>query len=292
VHHILRRSPLRIYAFLHLSFIGLAPVGKTQLRFGELFDFRLADAPAVSETIQTFPEIIKGIKLRLGPACAGEHGLAALELACEIGKSTGLPVAVHATAPPPALKDVLVRLAQGDVFTHCFAGNPLSKILTPTGHIKSEVLDARACGVVFDLGHGARSFAFDVAEKAIAEGFLPDMISSDLHAYSINRPVGDLPTTISKMVLLGMPLEEVIYRTTTVPARLLKQQHQIGSIAIGQQADLAVADWSAEPLPLYDAEGQCRQGRKLRIEHTFLAGQALQTIADDRVEGKWKPGLV
>jgi dihydroorotase len=270
----------------------MTSVGKTQLRFGELFDFRLADASAVIETVQQFPEVIRGIKLRVGATCAAEHGLTALEMACELGKSLAIPVAVHATAPPPSLKEVLSRLRKGDIFTHCYAGNPLSKIITGEGNIKSEVLKARERGVLFDLGHGAGSFSFEVAEQAIIQGFLPDTISSDLHAYSINGPVFDLPTTISKLVLLGIPFEEAVYRSTYVPACFLNMQQTIGSIEIGKKADFAVAVWSSETFPLCDSTGACRQGKKLLVEKTILEGNSLQGIEDDRVEGKWKPGLL
>ncbi len=291
VCHVIRRSQVRIKALLNLSFIGLASVGKTQLRFGELFDLRLADALAVIESVQRFPEVIKGIKLRLGATCSGENGLPALKLAAELGKSLEIPVAVHATAPPPALKEVLSRLKQGDIFTHCFAGNPLSKILTRKGTIKPEVLKARERGVLFDLGHGAGSFSFEVAERAIEEGFLPDTVSSDIHAYNVNGPVFDFPTTLSKLVLLGVPLEEVIYRATYVPAHFLNMHQEVGSIEVGKKADFVIADWSTKPLPLYDVEGHCRQGKKLIVEKTFLEGEELRVIEDDRVEGKWKPGL-
>src|SRR5699024_3251300 len=130
----------------------------------------------------------------------------------------------------------LAYLKAGDVVTHCYTPG-LMGILDRRGKVKSSVRKARDEGIYFDLGHGAGSFSFDVAERAMADNFPPDIISSDLHAYNIAGPAFDLPTTLSKFLYLGMSLSEVIRRCTTVPARALKATTGIGKLAVEQPAD-------------------------------------------------------
>ena len=97
-YHIIKRSSLNIFCFLHLSYIGLASVGDTKLRFGELFDSRLADVSEAARLCAAFPEVIKGLKVRLGMESSLTEGLSYLEMALALGENLGLPVVVHATS--------------------------------------------------------------------------------------------------------------------------------------------------------------------------------------------------
>ena len=88
------------------------------------------------------------------------------------------------------------------------------------GTVKPVVREARERGVLFDIGHGKGSFAFKTARAMLANGFMPDTISSDVHALCINGPAFDQVTTMSKFLCLGVPLADVIQRRqSTRPPR-------------------------------------------------------------------------
>ena len=163
---------------------------------------------------------MRGIKVRVGRHTSGEHGLLPLQLALEAAELAGLPLMCHIDEPPPRLEEVLALLRPGDVLTHCFRPAPNAPAL-PDGRVREGVLAARERGVAFDIGHGMGSFAFATAEAMLAQGFAPDVISSDVHALCIDGPAFDNLATMSKFLGLGMPLAEIVRAVTATPARLL-----------------------------------------------------------------------
>jgi dihydroorotase len=126
----------------------------------------------------------------------------------------------------------------GDVLTHCFRPFPNSPV-TGDGQVLPAVLAARERGIVFDIGHGMGSFSFAVARTMLANGFLPDTISSDVHALCLEGPAYDLTTTLSKFLLLGMPLAEVIRRATIGPALALGRP-ELGTLEPGSIGDASI----------------------------------------------------
>src|SRR5690606_9922291 len=108
--------------------------------------------------------------------------------------------------PPDRL---LAALRRGDIFTHLYHGSSASPFIGEKKTPSPELLAARERGVIFDVGHGAGAFWWEVAEAAAREnGFWPDTISTDIHSYNLHGPVFDMPTTMSKLLYLGMPLEQ------------------------------------------------------------------------------------
>ncbi len=289
VQHVIERSPLTIRAFVNLSYVGLVPVGHTELRFGELFDLRLADVPACVRTLEAFAPHVLGVKVRLGANSTGPHGMDALRAARAVGDATGLRLMVHIAEPPPLLDDALPYLHEGDVVAHCFTPG-LMGILDRTGVLRESVRRARDRGVLFDVGHGNGSFSFDVARRALAQGFVPDLISSDLHAYNVDGPVFDLPTTITKFLALGLPLGEALRRATCDPGRLVGPG--VGTIAIGGRADLALLRIERGAVTLGDARGALvEHDERLVVDATVLAGRRLRPDPAARPQGIRKPGL-
>ncbi len=301
-YHVIRRSTLDIFCFLHLSYVGLVPVGDTKLRFGELFDSRLADIHEAARICKAFPGVIKGLKIRIGMESALTEGLAYLEMALALGDRLGLPLVVHATSAPPSTAQVLSCLRPGDIYTHCFSSSPTSGILDSGGRLLPEARAARERGVLFDLGYGARSYDSETARAAMGQGFIPDFISSDLHAYSLGSTIQGLPSVMSALVHAGLPLEEVILRATARPAEYLGLAGQAsgangapaaaGRLEIGSPADICVMSWSEEPVEHVDGAGRILRGQTLETKAVFKAGARLETFDDGRQEGRWKPGLV
>ncbi len=289
-HHVIKKSKVRILSFLHLSYLGLVPAGDTKLRFGELFDSRLADAHAAAQTIGKYRDNILGLKL--GMESALTEGLAYLDIALGLGERLGIPIVVHATSAPPTTAEVLRKLRKGDIYTHCFASSPTTGILDGKRRILPEAKEARERGVLFDVGYGARSFSSETAAAALGQGFPPDFISSDLHAYSLGTTITGLPSALSKFIHLGMPVESVLEAATSAPARYLGIGDAAGYLREGMPADVAVLRWSEEDVDHLDGEGRSFRGKILESEETYRLGVRLEPFDDGREEAKWKPGLV
>ena len=152
---------------------------------------------------------------------------------------------VDVGGPGDFMPDALDHLGEGDILTHCFTGAGAT-IVDEQGAMRREALDARARGVRFDIGHGAGSFSWRSAKAAIANGFLPDSVSTDLHWYSLNGPAYDQVTMMAKFLHLGLPLPEVVRLVTAGPASLIGLADVV-TLRPGAQADVAVFRIVEEP---------------------------------------------
>jgi dihydroorotase len=204
-----------------------------------LEDLRLASPERAIGVCERHRDVIQGVKVRLSRMHVGKNGLAPLRLARKAAEAVGMPIMVHVGDTEPSLGEILAELRPCDIVTHCFHGRPHG-ILDKTGTVLPEVLEAARKGVVFDVGHGVGSFSFEVARRALRQGLTPATISSDLHHYNVNGPVFDLATTMSKFMLLGLTIDEVLAKTTMVPAGLMGLSERLGSLREGLLADLAV----------------------------------------------------
>ncbi len=167
---------------------------------------------------------------------------------------------------------MLERLRPGDVLTHAFRPFPNAPV-GPQGTVKREVLEARARGVMFDIGHGKGSFAFKTARAMLANGFLPDTISSDVHALCINGPAFDQVTTLSKFLCLGVPLADVIAASTVNAAMALKRL-ELGSLKPGSVGDATILSLKEGHFDYVDVIGEHLTGdRKIASEGVVLAGR-------------------
>ena len=165
-----------------------------------------------------------------------------------------LPVMAHIGETHTPLEDLLPVLRPGDVITHCFHGRE-GGILDEKGRVLPDVLAAVDRGVHLDVGHGAGSFSFDVAERALKQELLPGTISSDLHQFNIHGPVFDLATTLSKFLHLGLTLEQVITRVTSHPAKTFGFAGGLGTLREGAEADVAVLSLREGDLHLRRRDG-------------------------------------
>jgi dihydroorotase len=178
-----------------------------------------------------------------------------------------VPVMVHIGSGPPALDEVLDLLRPGDIVTHCASG-----FARPLGRAVHEAVSR---GVLLDLGHGAGGFSFDVLCRQLDAGLRPYTISTDLHARSLFGPVFDLPTTMAKLLAVGVPLDDVLAAVTTHPARALGLPG--GSLTVGAPADLAIFSVRASPVDLVDAHLSVRRSPvQLINEATYVAGRPLR----------------
>lgn len=246
-------SITRVLAFINLSQFGL--VGGRPL--GELLKDEWADPEGTVETIRDNPGRAVGIKLRLEERAVGPNGLELMKLARETADEAGVPLMVHICGATRPLKEFLRYFAAGDIVTHMMTDKG-EATLEQDGELLPEVEEARARGVVFDIGHGRSHFPWSVAERMLARGFGPDTISSDVTTMSVNGPVHDLATVMTKFLHLGMPFADVVKATTATPAAVLDMGDQIGSLSLGSVADIAVLDLRDEPIELMDTTGEAR----------------------------------
>ena len=197
---VIERARTRIYAYLHIAVEGMiSPL------VGELEDIRWASVEQCVRVAEANRDVIAGVKLRAGYQMVGPDPRPAVALALEAADALALPLMVHVIDMGMPLPELLARMRPGDVVTHCFHGND-GGLLDEDGRVWPEAFAARERGILFDVGHGSGSFTWRVARDALAQGFPPDTISSDIHTYNHAGPVHDLPRTLSKLLHLGMPL--------------------------------------------------------------------------------------
>jgi dihydroorotase len=265
--YIAKPARTRILTYIHISGIGLVygPVG-------EMHELEYADPGKVAETLIRNRDITTGVKVRQGKAQVGENGVEPLKLAIKAAERAGTPVMCHIGAGVP-LPDVLKLMRPGDVITHCFQGRGDS-ILDDKGRIIPDAWAARRDGVIFDVGHGAGSFRYEVAQRAMEQGFISDVISTDLHTGNINGPVYDFPTTLSKFLDLGLSLEEVIEKSTIAAAKAIRREAELGHLKIGATADVAVFDLLEGEFEYFDTHGTMVIGKqKLKADLTIREGK-------------------
>ncbi len=266
--YIIERSRVRIFALLNLSSIGLvAPTW-------EFANLDYCDVDVAARVIEANRDRILGVKARIDANTTRGVGIRPLQLARQLADSLHLPLMVHINNGPPTLEEVAALLRPGDILTHCSTGGTM-RIITPDGKVQPAIRALREQGLVLDIGHGTGSFSFAVAEALLAEGIVPDTISSDIHQLAVQGPMFDLPTTLSKFLALGLSLPDVIERATVRPAQLIGRP-ELGSLAEGTPADIALFRLVEGDVVFYDVMMEERRGSQLLVNTlTMVSGRIL-----------------
>ena len=269
--HVIERSEARILAYLHVSFAGIYAFSKTHM-IGESKNMELMaprEAVAVADANR---DVIVGIKVRVGLHASGDQGTAPLNIALQVADEVGMPLMCHIDHPPPSYEEVIGMLRPGDVLTHAFRPFPNAPV-TAQGKVKEAVREARARGVLFDIGHGKGSFSFKTARAMLAGGFMPDTISSDVHQLCIDGPAYDQVTTMSKFLCMDMPLAEVVKQSTVNAAMALKRP-ELGSLKTGSAGDATILSVKDGAFDYEDVLGEHMTGAKrIFAEGTVIAGK-------------------
>lgn len=236
-----------------------------------------ACAAAVRAARRNGSPAIWGIAVNVSRAtCGRTDPRVVMEAGLVAARETGLPLLFGPRrADDWALKAQLALLRAGDVVTYCFTDCPEG--LLADGRVRDEVWAAHERGIRFDVGHGMASFSFRVAEQALAEGFLPDAISTDRYQRHLAlSPRHDLPRTLSKLLAVGMTERDAFERVTTRPAAILGLGGEVGTLAPGAGADLAVLAWNPAAPPLNDTSGAERPGGVWESLLTVRAGAVIR----------------
>lgn len=242
IKHIVKTSTTRIHALVDIGALGTMTIHECPNYYRDMYipDFVLPQSVAKAAK-DNRPDVV-GIKIHLDREVSS-HSLdfepELLKKAVEAAEAAGLPLMVHAMNTANLSPDLMKLMRKGDVFTHCFHGFQ-NGILDASGKILPGVREARERGILFDVGADRNAISFDVAEQALQQGFLPDTISSDLTIAAATHSTGDLPNVASKMMALGMNLEQVVERVTFNPARVFDFGVQLGTLLPGAEADIGI----------------------------------------------------
>ena len=267
-------SETRILAQMNISSQGMLTE-----EIGEFEIPEYADVDKACRMIERHRDVVLGVKVRLTrhTIVSERSGMLPLYRAREAADAAGLPIMAHPQdAWCESIDDILKVMKGGDILTHCYHDFPCG-ILDGEGRVRDSVQKAIAEGIVFDVGHGAGSFSWEVVEKALSQDVLPTTISSDLHVYNVNGPVYDLASVVTKFLHLGLPLEDAISRVTSVPAGIVEMEGEVGTLTKGAFGDAVVFELREGDFSLEDSRGVVRTGRRNLVPVTVVKGGLVYT---------------
>jgi dihydroorotase len=229
---------------------------------GELHDISAANVALAQGAIARNRDVVVGVKARLSEGVAGTNDLEALRRAQEAAAPFGLPVMIHVGQSYSPMRAILPLLKRGDIVTHMYAPAP-NGILDDQGRLFPDVAAARRRGVIFDFGNGTLDhFDWATVERATKQGFWPDTLSTDWNTASRTTGVVDFPNVMSKLLMFGMPLTQVIACATVNAARVFPAFDDRGTLNVGAPADVAIMELREGTFEFLDNYKGTRAGRQ------------------------------
>lgn len=264
---VVSRSQTRIFCLLHVALSGLKSLPSNL----EVVEPDLFDMTRTNDLLQQYAGRLLGLKVRQSQEIVGKLGLAPLKATIDMADLIGCRVVVHTTNPPSAIGELADLLRPGDVFTHMYQGKGNS-IIDKSGKVDQAVRQARERGVVFDTADGRGHYSFHVAKIALAEGFVPDVISTDLVSSNVyDQAVFGLPLIMSKYLALGLSLSNVVEACTATPAKLIGMEGRLGTLSPGAFADVAIFRLAEKPLSFTDHFGDSLVCNQLLIPQLTIS---------------------
>jgi dihydroorotase len=273
---IMEPAPTRIYAMLNISQVG---------NFGnELYlspTFQPINVKAAINTIINNKDKIVAIKVRInGDHAELTHDLECVKRACMVRDETGVPIVLHWTTD----RELLNLLKAGDVMTHTFT-IPTPKVdnifggPTQADKVLPQILELKGRGI-FTEGQMVNSHhMFEVSEKAFAQGWIPDLLGTDMGAVGKDMPNGILlPWEMTQYLYLGLTVEQVIEKVTLTPTKVFKFAEQVGTLATGAPADVTVIDLQQGQFQLFDQKGGTRTAKQRFVPVAAVHGGTLTKI--------------
>jgi dihydroorotase len=272
-------SRTRQFAFVHIAVAGLAgfPVP-------ELFNIDYAKSDIAARAVAENADIVLGVKVRMSENVIARHGMEPLKRAIRACELSGVPAKIMChiggVSDRALMSQILDALRPGDVLTHCYSGATNEAghgtNIVQDGKLLPAALEAKKRGVIFDVGHGGGSFDYTIAEAAMAQGCMPDTLSSDVHVFSANTPgMPYLPWVMSKFLGMGFSLSEVVRMATVAPARVIERIPKHGTLQIGAPADMSILELVEGPVDFVDTRNNKRSGKSyLKPLGTVIAGVA------------------
>lgn len=283
--NLIDKTKVRVLAMINIADGGMVNLESEQ----RLSDFRPKAVAGMAESFRDTVVAVKTAHYWVGKPFTKEHpAWASVDATLEAARLCGLRAMFdfQPTLPERSYQDlVLKKLAPGDIHTHMYAQQ--FPVIDENGKVSEFLFEARARGVLFDLGHGAGSFWFRNAVPALEQGFAPDVLSTDLYFDNVAGPVYGLTHIMSKYLSMGMPLTEIIRKTTVAPAEILGHT-ELGTLSVGKCADITVLDKVTGTFGFSDA-GRARMtgDKKLVCEMTIRNGEIVYDI-NARANTDWE----
>jgi dihydroorotase len=275
--YIVAQTRTRLYAFVHIANMGLAP-----FPVAELYNIDFAQVDAAAKAVGENADMVLGIKVRMSENVIAKHGLEPLKRAISACEKSGTPAKIMChiggVETRELMSQILDLLRPGDILTHAYSGAPniggAFTNIVQDGRLLPAALAAKQRGVIFDVGHGGGSFDYTVAEPAIAQGATPDTISSDIHVFSGNTPgMPYLTWVMSKFMGLGFSLEQVVAMATANPAKIINRGAKLGTLQVGAPGDVAIMELVEGPVSFVDTRNNKRDGKaQLKPVQTVAGG--------------------
>jgi dihydroorotase len=263
--NVIDRSKTRV-----LSFLNIAGNGMTGFPSEE--DVNDMDSRMTTLVIGQYPDIIVGVKI--GHYRGSEW--TPFDRAKEAAQTADVPLFVECHLPLLPLEGILERMAPGDIYSHTYCkASDRTCLLDDQMKLRPYVLDAQKKGVRFDVGHGGGMFHFDIAVPALEQGLIPNSFGSDLHRFSMNSGMKNMLDIMSKFLIMGMDIEDIIFRATWNSARSIKRE-DLGHLSEGSVADLAVLSIKEGSFGFIDTRGNKMAGdKRLEAELTIREGKVV-----------------
>lgn len=257
-----------VFSFLNISKLGLSSLS-------ELKKLQDIDGERIKEALEKHDKFIIGLKARISASVVGNNSILALKKALEFKEDFKLPLMVHIGSAPPKIDELLELMGQNCIITHSFNGK--SNNLFSSSESIEKLKKAIDRGLKLDLGHGSASFDFTIAQKASNLGINIDSISSDI--YTVNKekgPVYSLANVMSKFLILGYALEEIIKKVTENPAKLLNLSDR-GVLVPGKKADFTIFDIEEGEFPFIDSSGTVKNSTlAIKVKYVIKDGKLIK----------------
>ena len=271
--HMFRRQIIDQARTQILGLVNLSCMGLSAANLGELLDPRYADPEGVLRTVEEHADVAVGVKIRAGAHIigAGDQGWSHLRQALQAARDSNTWLMVHIGECPMTIPEMLEHFEPGDCITHCYKGGS-TRVVDEDLRVYDAVARAAERGVIFDVGHGSGSFHWETVETCIDQGLPPTTISTDLHTGNLHGPVYDMPTTMSKFLMLGLSLEAVVEMSTTRPAKILQREDELGTLRTGSVADIAILERRQGRFLFEDSYDGTRVGEELLVAAATVRG--------------------
>jgi dihydroorotase len=253
--YVINTSVTRIKALVNISPFGAVGPG------GNVDVLKAVDPDLAAKAAEDNKPVVVGIKVRLGAEIQGADDIEFLKRGVQAAQATGLPLMAHIDGPYSPLAELLPMLRKGDIYTHFLHAHQHGS-LDANGKLLPVVLEARQRGVLFDVAQGRSHLSWDVAEKCLQQGFLPDTLSTDLTRVTASDRVFDLPTMVSKFMALGVNMDKAIQMVTTNAARIFDFGAQLGTLKPRGEADISIFEVREGNFEFEDSDGKKRSGRQ------------------------------
>jgi dihydroorotase len=257
------------------ALVNVASGGMSTNRYTENIRPENYDENGLAYLFERYSDWILGLKLRIGKGISDGMGVQPLRASIRLAEKLNTVLALHPTHSLEPFSEIVPLLRGGDILCHPYQQMGDNSLLDEGGKVQDCVWDAKKRGVVFDCAHGRINFSFAMAKTAIAQGLLPDIISTDISTNSMYlEQVFSLPMVMTRFLAMGMTLIEVVRACTETPARLMGKAGQIGTLQPGALADICIMKNEARPVRLPDMYGNTVNGDRVLIpQMTIKAGK-------------------